>query len=176
MMRLLVRYRKRQLFEVRRIFDWDKLERQKPDPNRNHPDDDAQIEEAKRNLGDFKLKIGADYEPKSTETLTQKYIEVVECREQYFGMVDAFNQMVLDLRERKGELEQFINAKRKRLEVIHSYLPESDRRPLEPMQETDMDLEYPELNLIEHYTPGCGGEIDDILTLERSVDEVGYRS
>jgi len=44
------------------------------------------------------------------------------------------------------------------------------------MQETDMDLEYPELNLIEHYTPGCGGEIDDILTLERSVDEVGYRS
>lgn len=173
MMRLLTRYRKRQIFEVRRIFDWDKLERQKPDPNRNHPDDDAQIEDAKRNLGDFKLKIGSDYEPKSSETLTQKYIEVVECREQYFAMVDAFNQMVLDLRERKGELDQFITAKRNRLAVIHNYLPEPDRQPLDPIQEIDMDLEYPELNLIEHYTPGCGVEIDDILTLEHSVDQVG---
>ncbi|XP_017043934.1 cilia- and flagella-associated protein 44 [Drosophila ficusphila] len=172
MMRLLVRYRKRQLYEVRRIFDWDKLERQKPDPNRNHPDDDAQIEEAKRNLGDFKLKIGADYEPKSTETLTQKYIEVVQCREEYFHMVNTFNQLVQELRDRKSDLEQFIKAKKNRLNVIHSYLPEPDRLPLQTLRETDMDLEYPELNLIEHYTPGCGVEIDDILTLERTVEQV----
>lgn len=176
MMRLLVRYRKRQLYEVRRIFDWDKLERQKPDPNRNHPDDDAQIEEAKRNLGDYKLKIGSDYEPKSSETLTQKYIEIVKCRERYYELVDTFNQSVVELRERKEDLMQLITTKRNRLAVIHSYLPEPDREPLEPIQEIDMDLEFPELNLVEHYTPGCGVEIDDILTLERSVDEVSKGS
>ncbi|XP_020806019.1 uncharacterized protein LOC110182328 [Drosophila serrata] len=172
MMRLLVRYRKRQLYEVRRIFDWDKLERQKPDPNRNHPDDDAKIEEAKRNLGDYKLKVGDDYEPKSSETLTQKYIEIVKCRERYYSMVNSFNISVAKMRSRKQDLMQFINAKRNRLDVINSYLPEADRLPLIPIQEIDMDLEFPELNLVEHYTPGCGVEIDDILTLEQSVDDV----
>ncbi|KAH8333140.1 hypothetical protein KR074_006765, partial [Drosophila pseudoananassae] len=172
MMRLLVRYRKRQMYEVRRIFDWDKLERQKPDPNRNHPDDDAQIELAKRNLGDFKLKVGADYEPRSDETLTQKYIEVVECREKYFHMVNSFNSAVLELRDRKRDLMTFINSQRDRLAVLHSYMPEQDRLPLDPIHETDMDAEYPELNLIEHFTPGCGVEIDQILSLENSVDDV----
>ncbi|KAH8249465.1 hypothetical protein KR032_009855 [Drosophila birchii] len=172
MMRLLVRYRKRQLYEVRRIFDWDKLERQKPDPNRNHPDDDAKIEDAKRNLGDYKLKVGADYEPKSTETLTQKYIEIVQCRERYYKLVKNFNQSVGKMRARKQELMQFINAKRSRLDVINSYLPEENRQPMIPIQEIDMDLEYPELNLVEHHKPGCGVEVDDILTLEKKVDDV----
>ncbi|XP_034669320.1 cilia- and flagella-associated protein 44 [Drosophila subobscura] len=172
MMRLLLRFRKRQLYEIRRIFDWDKLERQKPDPNRNHPDDDAKIEEAMRSLGDYKLKIGADYEPKSTETLTYKYIEIVECRERHFELVNRFNQLVLAMRERKKELLESIRKKRDRLDVIHQYMPAKDRLHLEPIHEVDMDSEYPELNLIEHFQPGCGVNIDDILHLERSVEEV----
>ncbi|KAH8410145.1 hypothetical protein KR009_006835, partial [Drosophila setifemur] len=172
MMRLLTRYRNRQMYEVRRLFDWDKLERQKPDPNRNHPDDDAQIELAKRNLGDFKLKMGTDYEPKSDESLTQKYIEVVESRQRYFDIVDAFNTSVESMRERKRELVEFIAAKRKRLEVIHSYIPELDRQPLDHIEEIDMDLEYPELNLVEQCTPGCGVEIDEILTMEMRLEDL----
>ncbi|KAL7741509.1 hypothetical protein ACLKA6_000823 [Drosophila palustris] len=171
MMRLLHRYRNRQLYEVRRIFDWDKLERQKPDPNRNHPDDDAKIAEAQKNLGDYKLKINADYEPKSTETLTAKYIEIVECRERYFDMLNEFNQRVIALRDQKKELMEFIQTRRERLERIHEYLPEVNRIQLKKTNEIDMEMEYPELNLIEHFTPGCGVNVDDILYLENTAEE-----
>lgn len=172
MMRLLKRYRTRQLYEVHRIFDWDRLERQKPDPNRNHPDDDAKIAEAKKNLGDYKLKINADYEPKSTETLTAKYIEIVECREKYFNMLDHFNQRVKILRDEKKELLELIDKKQQRLNNIYQYLPDTDRLYMEPINPVDMQEEYPELNLIEHHVPGCGVNIDDILYLDNTVEEL----
>lgn len=172
MMRLLNRYRKRQLYEVHRIFDWDRLERQKPDPNRNHPDDDAQIAEAKKNLGDYKLKINANYEPKTTETLTAKYVEIVECREKYFEMVDNFNQEVMMLRDQKKELLELIDKRRQRVELIHVYLPEIDRLYIRPINKVNMQEEYPELNLIEHCQPSCGVNIDDILTLENTVEDI----
>lgn len=172
MMRLLNRYRKRQLYEVHRIFDWDRLERQKPDLHRNHPDDDAKIAEAKRNLGDYKLKINADYEPKTSETLTAKYIEIVECREKYFHMVDDFNQEVMILRDKKKELLELIERKRQRVKLIHGYLPEIDRQFIRNINEVNMQEEYPELNLIEHYKPGCGVNIDDIITLENTVEDL----
>lgn len=172
MMRLLTRYRKRQLYEVHRIFDWDRLERQKPDPNRNHPDDDAQIAEAKKHLGDYKLKINADYEPKTTETLTAKYIEIVECREKYFQMVDSFNQEVMILRDKKKELLESIEVKRQRVQLIHEYLPETDREFIRPINAVNMQEEYPELNLIEHCKPSCGVNIDDIISLENTVEDM----
>lgn len=172
MMRLLTRYRNRQLYEVHRIFDWDRLERQKPDPNKNHPDDDAKIAEAQRNLGDYKLKINADYEPKTTETLTAKYIEIVECRERYFNMLDHFNQKVMLLRDEKKELLEFIEKKQQRLNNIYQYLPEVDRLYMKPIIPVDMQEEYPELNLIEKFKPGCGVNIDDILYLDNTVEEL----
>ncbi|KAH8293138.1 hypothetical protein KR044_006149, partial [Drosophila immigrans] len=172
MMRLLQRYRNRQLFESRRIFDWDKLERQKPDPNRNHPDDEAKIAEAQRNLGDYKLKINADYEPKTSETLTAKYIEIVECREQYFEMLDSFNQRVMVMRDQKKDLIELIQKRRERLERIHAYLPEANRIQLMTINEIDLEMEYPELNLVEHALPGCGVNVDDILYLDATVQEI----
>lgn len=172
MMRLLNRYRKRQLYEVHRIFDWDRLERQKPNRHRNHPDDDAKIAEARKNLGDYKLKINADYEPKTSETLTAKYIEIVECREKYFQTVDDFNQEVIILRDKKKELLELIDRKRQRVKLIHGYLPEVDRLFIRHINEVNMQEEYPELNLIEHHKPGCGVNIDDIISLENTVDDL----
>lgn len=172
MMRLLKRYRSRQLYEVHRIFDWDRLERQKPDPNKNHPDDDAKIAEAQKNLGDYKLKINADYEPKTSETLTAKYIEIADCRERYFNMLDHFNQKVMALRDEKKELLEYIDKKQQRLNNIYQYLPEVDRLYMTPINPVDMQEEYPELNLIEKYMPGCGVNIDDILYLDSTVEEL----
>lgn len=172
MMRLLHRYRDRQMYEVRRIFDWEKLERQKPDPNRNHPDDDAEIAAAMRNLGDYKLKIGDEYEPKTTDNLTAKYIEIVKCREEYFNMLDKYNHRVRSLRERKKAIMHNIAKRRTRLQQIHQYLPETNRMNMRQINEIDIENEYPETNLIEHFTPGCGINVDDILSLDVTVDEL----
>uniref|UniRef100_A0A1B0C4N1 Riboflavin transporter n=1 Tax=Glossina palpalis gambiensis TaxID=67801 RepID=A0A1B0C4N1_9MUSC len=50
MERLLLRYRSRQLYDVERLHNCKKMEKRKPDPNKNHPDDDCKIEEAQRTL------------------------------------------------------------------------------------------------------------------------------
>uniref|UniRef100_A0A1A9WKF9 Uncharacterized protein n=1 Tax=Glossina brevipalpis TaxID=37001 RepID=A0A1A9WKF9_9MUSC len=172
MVRLLLRYRSRQLYEVQRLHNWEKMEKCKPDPNKNHPDDDRKIEEAQRTLGDYKLKTGAKYEPQSFETLAYKYYEVLTLREQLHATICNFNNRVFELRKIKKSINDFIEEKRWRLETIHSIIPEADRKHLMEIKPINMDEEYPELNLIEKYFPGCGIEINDILYLEKNVNDL----
>lgn len=172
MVRLLLRYRSRQVYEVQRLHNWEKMEKRKPDPNKNHPDDDRKIEEAQRTLGDYKLKTGAQYEPQSFETLAYKYHEVLKLREQLHAVLSNFNKKIFELREIKKTIYDFIEEKRKRLEKIHKNIPEADRKDLMETNPINMDEEYPELNLIEKYFPGCGIEISDILYLEKKVEDL----
>ncbi|XP_046809374.1 cilia- and flagella-associated protein 44 [Lucilia cuprina] len=172
MLRLLRTYRSRQWYEVERMYHWEKMMKQKPDPNRNHPDDDRKIQEAEKSIGDYKLKTGTDYEPQSFETLTFKYKEIVTLRERLNEIVTQFNDKVLKLREEKKELYQFIEQKSKRLEEIHSYLPAKNRKFLMNIPTLNMDEEWPELNMIEHCNPGCNIEIKDILYLDKTVESL----
>ncbi|XP_067625340.1 cilia- and flagella-associated protein 44 [Eurosta solidaginis] len=172
MLRLLRRYRSRQRFEIERMYNWESMELRKPDPNKNHPEDEQKIFDAERNLGDYKLKIGYDYEPRVNENLTYKYIEVVSARQQHFLILDRFNKDLLQLRKRKWELYMYIEQGRKRLQQLHTYLPASKREYLVPIREIDMNSEYPERNLSETCKPGCGIEIEDILFLEKTVDDL----
>ncbi|KAL9928049.1 cilia- and flagella-associated protein 44 [Glossina fuscipes fuscipes] len=172
MVRLLLRYRSRQLYEVQRLHNWEKMEKRKPDPNKNHPDDDRKIEEAQRTLGDYKLKTGAQYEPQSFETLAYKYHEVLMLREQLHAILSNFNKRVFELRDIKKTINDFIEEKRWRLKTIHENIPEADRKHLMEINPINMDEEYPEINLIEKYFPGCGIEINDILYLEKKVEDL----
>lgn len=172
MLRLLKRYRSRQLYEIERVYEWDKLHRKKPDPNKNHPDDEKNIRDAEKNLGDYKLKVGHDYEPKPHENLTYKYIEIVECREKLYNLQKKFNDELLQLRQRKKQLYEYIAIKRKRLDMIHRLMPQKNCRYLPDIPDINMDIEYPELNLIEHLKTGCGLEINDILYLEKTVKDL----
>ncbi|CAD7000651.1 unnamed protein product [Ceratitis capitata] len=172
MLRLLRRYRSRQLYEIDRIYNWERMELCKPDPNKNHPDDERRIADAEKNLGDYKLKIGFDYEPRATETVTYKYIEVVNARQSHFITLDRFNKELFQLRKRKWYLYEYIEEARKRLKRLHEYLPFANREYLVPIREIDFAEEYPERNLQEHCKPGCGIEIADILYLEKKVEEL----
>lgn len=171
MLRLLRRYRSRQLYHVERTFNWDKMTKRKPDPNKNHPDDDRKIQEAEKNMGDYKLKTGMQYEPQPHETLTYKYKEIFTLRETLHKLISDFNQHVFHMRDAKQELYELIDRKRKRLEEIHRYLPEKNRKYLMKIPPLNRDDEWPELNLIEHCNPGCNIDVKDILYLEKSVED-----
>ncbi|XP_075152852.1 cilia- and flagella-associated protein 44 [Haematobia irritans] len=172
MLRLLSRYRSRQLYQVERSFNWEKMFKQKPDPNKNHPDDDRKIQEAQRSIGDYKLKTGPQYEPQPHETLTYKYKEIVTLRENLHGLINNFNQRVFVLRKDKKDLYDMIEKKRKRLEELHQYIPEKNRKYLMDIPPLNRDEEWPELNLIEHCHPGCNINIKDILYLEKKVEDM----
>ncbi|XP_013116263.2 cilia- and flagella-associated protein 44 [Stomoxys calcitrans] len=172
MLRLLTRYRSRQLFQVERLYNWEKMFKQKPDPNRNHPDDDRKIQEAEKSIGDYKLKTGLQYQPQPHETLAYKYKEIVSLRETLHALIDNFNKRVFLLRDSKKELYNMIEKKRKRLEEIHRYLPEKNRKYLMEIRPLNVDEEWPELNLIEHCHPGCNINVKDILYLEQRVEDM----
>lgn len=172
MLRLLGRYRSRQLYQVERSFNWEKMVKHKPDPNKNHPDDDRKIQEAERNIGDYKLKTGSQYEPQPHETLTYKYKEIVTLRETLHDLIYKFNQRVFQLRNSKRDLYKVIAEKRKRLEEIQQYLPEKNRKYLMEIPALNEDEEWPELNLIEHHQPGCNVDIKNILYLEKKVEDL----
>ncbi|XP_039950900.1 cilia- and flagella-associated protein 44 isoform X1 [Bactrocera tryoni] len=172
MLRLLRRYRSRQIYEVERIYTWERMELCKPDPNKNHPEDDRKIADAERNLGDYKLKIGFDYEPRTNESLTYKYIELVNARQAHYLTLDHYNKELFQLRKRKWYLYEYIEESRKRLKHLHEFLPFANREYLIPIREINMNEEYPERNLEEHCKPGCGIDIEDILYLEKKVDDL----
>ncbi|XP_054742319.1 cilia- and flagella-associated protein 44 [Anastrepha obliqua] len=172
MLRLLRRYRSRQLYEIERMYNWERMELRKPDSNKNHPDDERKIADAERNLGDYKLKVGYDYEPRVNENLTYKYIEVVNTRQANFLILDRFNKELFQLRKRKWELYEYIKESRNRLKQLHEFLPLPNREYLINIRDIDMNEEYPERNLNENCKPGCGIEIADILYLEKRVDDL----
>lgn len=172
MLRLLRSYRARQWYEVERTFNWEKMFKQKPDPNRNHPDDDRKIQLAEHSIGDYKLKTGHAYEPQPHETLTWKYKEIVTLRESLNEIICNFNQNLFKLRDEKKALYKLLKEQRERLDEIHSYLPETNRKYLKEIPDLNLDEEWPDLNLIEHCTPGCNIEINDILYLDKTVESL----
>lgn len=172
MLRLLRSYRARQWYEVERTYNWEKMFKQKPDPNRNHPDDDRKIEEAERSIGDYKLKTGQEFEPQPYETLTWKYKQIVTLRERLNDIICGFNAKLFKARDMKKDLYKLLEEKRQRLKAIHAYLPEKNRIYMQEIPPLNIDEEWPDLNLIEHCTPGCKIEINDIIYLEKNVESL----
>lgn len=63
-------------------MQWDLLLKQKPDETKDHPDDSAAIAEAEETIGDYKLKLAANYRvPKHLRTSAiKKYDQLLEAR------------------------------------------------------------------------------------------------
>lgn len=56
----------------------------KPDPNKHHPDDLAALEQARKTIGDYKLKTDDDYKVPEEEkhTTLTKYQQLINIREE----------------------------------------------------------------------------------------------
>lgn len=170
MLRLLNRYRTRQLNQIEKYVQWKRLNSQKPDINKNHADDEKAILEAERTIGDYKLKTDLDYEPEKSENLLNKYKEILRAREELFDMRNDFNQKLFSLREEKKNIYEFIAEKKRELENIHPQIPEPDRRYCPDFPEINEEKEYPERKFVPKNKPSCGISVHDILYMTEPIE------
>lgn len=82
--RLLNRYRARKAAQERRQEEWTDMNNKKPNADKNHPDDEKNLEIAKKTIGDFKLKSAPDYKvPRDQKVSTvKKFCQLINAREE----------------------------------------------------------------------------------------------
>nr|XP_029730533.1 LOW QUALITY PROTEIN: cilia- and flagella-associated protein 44-like [Aedes albopictus] len=149
MRRLLAKYRERKSKERIRKMEWEELKGRKPDPNVNHPEDDAAIKEATSTIGDYKLKTDLEYEPneEELETTLTKYRDLLQVRKEMFTIRSNYNEEVFALRDKKKALKEYVEQKRQKLIEIHEEIPEQQRK-MPPVEVTiNIAVEYPESEL-----------------------------
>ncbi|XP_055624931.1 cilia- and flagella-associated protein 44 isoform X2 [Toxorhynchites rutilus septentrionalis] len=177
MRRLLAKYRDRKSKEQMRKLEWEDLKSKKPDPNVNHPDDDAAIKEAENTIGDYKLKTDPEYEPneEELETTMAKYRDLLRVREELFTIRHDYNQRVFALRDKKKELIEYIERKKKKLFEIHEELPENQRK-MPPVEVSfNMSVEYPENDFtLDNGLGASSAQDDDQKQIELEVGSTAY--
>lgn len=64
------------------LYKWEEFTSKKPDPDKNHPEDEKFLAEAIQNIGDYKLKEADDYKapPEVRDTTVKKYKQVLDTR------------------------------------------------------------------------------------------------
>lgn len=142
--RLLKRYKERKAYELERKLEWDLINSQKPNAEINHPEDEKAILEAENTIGDYKLKLDADYVPPEGDSLLVKLQEILDVQERIYTMKKKYNDEIFALRDKKEKLLKEIKRDKRELERIHKELPEDLRKEFPEFKDFDEDLEFPE--------------------------------
>lgn len=148
MRRLLNKYRERKSKEIDRKKEWQLVNAEKPNPEMDHPTDKNLIEEAKRTIGNYKLKTDENYEAteEERETVSKKLQELIKTREDVYNIRNEYNQKIHALRNKKKALIDYINRKLKKLNEIHLEIPQGQRMRPKIIVTCDFDREFPERN------------------------------
>jgi len=149
MCRLLNKYRERKAKELTRKKEWETVHAEHPNPDMDHPSDIKMMDEAKRTIGDYKLKSDHDFEAsdEQRETVVSKLQEIVKTREDAFNIKNNYNTKIFNMREKKKELYHYVQRKMSKLAEIHLEIPESQRITPDISVTFNFDREFPERNL-----------------------------
>uniref|UniRef100_A0A6P7GKU4 Cilia- and flagella-associated protein 44-like n=1 Tax=Diabrotica virgifera virgifera TaxID=50390 RepID=A0A6P7GKU4_DIAVI len=104
---------------------WEEFKARRPDPNKNHPDDEKFLQEAMNNVGYYKLKEADDYKPSpdERETTVKKYKQVLDTRLKQYNLRHSFIKSVYDVRDLKYEAIDKLKEYREYLKELHEELP-----------------------------------------------------
>ncbi|XP_023287600.1 uncharacterized protein LOC105700070 isoform X2 [Orussus abietinus] len=152
---LLRKYRARKARLEERNREWKAMYASKPDPHVNHPDDVLAIAEAKRTIGDYKLKLSSNFSapPEKRESTLTKYKQLLDCRRKAHHLREDFNNKLRNVRNKKQRLQQEVMGLVATLKTIHSEIPQKKVKPLPSIPTFDYNTEFPERNLeLEKYT------------------------
>lgn len=145
--RLLKKYKERKAYEQERKSEWERVNQQRPNEGINHPDDVKAIEEAEECIGDYKLKLDADYVPPEKEesgvdSLLGKLQEILSVQERIAAMKRDYNDEVFSMRGKKEKLLREIERDAQVLQELK--LPAALRKEMVEFNDFDEDLEFPE--------------------------------
>ncbi|KAG8038727.1 hypothetical protein G9C98_000282, partial [Cotesia typhae] len=149
---MLRKYRERKARLAQRAQEWKIMHASKPDPEADNEEDVRAVEEAKKTIGDYKLKISNDFEynkdfKKKRDTTLSKYKQLLDCRKKTHLLREGFNDRLREVRTKKLNLQKEVAELIDKLKFIHSEIPEKNIKPLPKLLEINYDLEFPERNL-----------------------------
>ncbi|XP_034946338.1 cilia- and flagella-associated protein 44 [Chelonus insularis] len=153
---ILRKYRERKAQMEQKAKEWKVMYASKPDLKADHEEDIEAIEEAKRTIGDYKLKIAdnvsGDMEAKQTTLL--KHQQLLECKKENYLLKERFNEKLKQLRDNKLKLQKEVINLVEELNSIHAEIPDKYQKPLPKVFDINWDVEFPEKNLeLEKYIP-----------------------
>jgi WD40 repeat protein len=142
---------KAELRKQRRLVrqtQWDELLKRRPDDTYEDPVYVSAIEEAKRTMGNFKLKSSSDYIVPEDQRVNadKKRVQIVLLREQMFNRKRAFNVKLLALRDKKVKLVDQIGRDLECLRELQKEL-EPEKRVVLPVQPCMCPEEVPDRQL-----------------------------
>ncbi|XP_057334477.1 cilia- and flagella-associated protein 44 isoform X2 [Microplitis mediator] len=154
---MLKKYRERKARNAQRAQEWKLMEASKPDTNADNEEDVKAVEEAKKTIGDYKLKISNNYNYNenfkvSRDTTISKHKQLLDCRKKAHLLRESFNERLKNIRSKKMELQNEVVGLIDKLKFIHTEIPEKYIKPLPSLLEINYDIEFPERNLeLEKY-------------------------
>ncbi|XP_063361265.1 cilia- and flagella-associated protein 44 [Cydia amplana] len=126
------------------FVEWQTHLSRKPDPNALPPGAEAALKEAEATIGNRVLKTHPDYvAPPGHNT----QLRVCLLRKEIHDTKHAFNEKVVELRDHKVHLVNYMKQIGERLAEIRLEIPQKMVRPPPAIPDIDEQLEFPEKNL-----------------------------
>ncbi|XP_063394624.1 cilia- and flagella-associated protein 44 [Cydia fagiglandana] len=126
------------------FIEWQTHLSRKPDPNAMPPGAEAALKEAEATIGNRVLKTHPDYvAPPGHNT----QLRVCLLRKEIYDTKHAFNEKVVELRNHKVHLVNYMTKIGERLAEIRLEIPPKMVRPPPAIPTIDEELEFPEKNL-----------------------------
>lgn len=127
----LVRVWQRKLKKIKRAKEWKEFLRTEP-KNKEAKDEDKEIEEARANLGDMKLKSALDYKVPESKKLTEHRgrKRLVHLEEKMYILKEDFNELMLHLRREKIERLARMRDYKDKIVGFQTKLSEEDIVPI----------------------------------------------
>ncbi|XP_070154334.1 cilia- and flagella-associated protein 44 isoform X2 [Polyergus mexicanus] len=152
---MLNKYNLRKTRLEQREKEWKIIYNEKPDKSINHMHDIFAIEEARKTIGDYKLKTSSTFNLQSEErdTLFSKYKQLLKCQKKLYYLQEAFNMRLKAVRTEKEHLLVEIAHLKKSLKHIHAEIPLKSIKSLPDIPTLNINVEFPERKvMIEKYT------------------------
>ncbi|XP_070529333.1 cilia- and flagella-associated protein 44 isoform X2 [Cardiocondyla obscurior] len=172
---MLRKYTSRKTRLEQREKEWKLIYNEKPDISISRAHDMSAIEEAKRTIGDYKLKTSSTFDllSEKRDTLLSKHKELLNCRKRLYYQQEAFNTRLKAVRSEKEQLHTRVLNSIESLKKIHAEIPLKSVKPLPVVPALNIDIEFPERKLmIDEYTWKADGhtrQTTDLL-LEKEID------
>ena len=145
---MLSKYKEQKARLIERKREWKAIHDRKPNLAKNRLEDTAFLENTKKTIGEFNLKMstGCDLTMKKI-TAVSKYKQLLDCRSKLHHLRETFNQKLAAVRDEKQRLQKEIIVLTETLKRIHTEIPLKNIKPIPEPPKLNFDIEFPDHNL-----------------------------
>ncbi|XP_053983869.1 cilia- and flagella-associated protein 44 [Hylaeus volcanicus] len=145
---MLLKYKEKKRKLIQRQKEWQKLYGRKPNLSKSRIEDASCLEETKRTIGEYNLKMSTGFNlTMKKETTATKYKQLLDCRNKLHSLREDFNAKLNGVRSEKQRLQKEVMRLMEILKRIHAEIPLKSIKPLPQLPKLNFDTEFPEHSL-----------------------------